>query len=521
MIFYTQLFTSKRGPLSKIWLAAHWERKLTKAQVFECNLETTIKDIISPQMKIGLRTSGHLLIGVVRIYSKKAKYLLADSTDALVKIKFAFRPGQRDLPDEELEATLKAITLNEDFPDFDTQLPHPSNFSRNQCRSEDITLKEDIGSGFLNLVDFGNESQSISAGLLDFQSFSQQGDGFGDEDRGGDFLDFLTNSENPESPDLIPEDLQNENTHISTLEDQQDPDWTEVVTPSQDETTLLANEEEGFALDPVAVTPNSEKRRGKRKRRLVVDQSKELSNESIREQISNCSDLIASLDMAPPTRQLMQWKESGRADKLLAQLCSTVAAPQIKKLFAKTIFQVKPSGVHQEVEVKREDGGDAQRDITMDVTIVDSSIDQETTHNTDVSDLGHMTDNQGENNFDLREDENMSEFTHPELPSEDSMFVHPSCLQTQSSSLHTQSLLESQDLEERKLIKRTQNLLHALKIQSSTSSLFSLQALCEGHSRFQAATTFFCFLVLKKQNSIQLHQSAPYDDIIASPGPMF
>ncbi|KAJ4921805.1 hypothetical protein JOQ06_022560 [Pogonophryne albipinna] len=471
MLFYTQLFTSKRGPLAKIWLAAHWERKLTKAQVFECNLETTIEDIISPQMKIGLRTSGHLLLGVVRIYSKKAKYLLADSTDALVKITFAFRPGQTDLPDEGLEATLKAITLNEDFPDFDTQLPHPSDiddvnhFSLNQCRSEDITLKEDIGSGFLNLIDFGNESQSISAGLLDFQGFSQQGDAFGDEDRGGDFLDA---------------------------------DWTEVVTPTQDETTLLANEEEGFALDPVAVTQNmmsnsyrpstssanSEKRRGKRKRRLVVDQSKELSNESIREQISNCSDLIAPLDMAPPTVQLMEWKESGRADKLFAQLCSTVAAPQIKKFFAKTIFQMKPSGVHQEDEVMREDGGDAQRDINTDVTVVDSSIDQETTHNTDVSDLGHMTDNQGENNFELRE-----------------------------------SLLESQDLEERKLTKRTQNLHHALK--SSTSSLFSLQELCEGRSRFQAATTFFCFLALKKQNSIQLQQRAPYGDIIASPGPTF
>lgn len=44
-------------------------------------------------MKMGLRTSGHLLLGVVRIYSKKAKYLLADCNDAVVKIKIAFRPG--------------------------------------------------------------------------------------------------------------------------------------------------------------------------------------------------------------------------------------------------------------------------------------------------------------------------------------------------------------------------------------------------------------------------------------------
>lgn len=50
MDFFTQLFTSKRGPLARIWLAAHWEKKITKAHVFECNLEATIENIISPQV---------------------------------------------------------------------------------------------------------------------------------------------------------------------------------------------------------------------------------------------------------------------------------------------------------------------------------------------------------------------------------------------------------------------------------------------------------------------------------------
>lgn len=50
-MFYTQLFTSKRGPLAKIWLAAHWERKLTKTHIHECNLEKTIRDIISPKVR--------------------------------------------------------------------------------------------------------------------------------------------------------------------------------------------------------------------------------------------------------------------------------------------------------------------------------------------------------------------------------------------------------------------------------------------------------------------------------------
>lgn len=45
------------------------------------------------QVKMALRTSGHLLLGVVRIYHRKAKYLLADCNEAFIKIKMAFRPG--------------------------------------------------------------------------------------------------------------------------------------------------------------------------------------------------------------------------------------------------------------------------------------------------------------------------------------------------------------------------------------------------------------------------------------------
>ena len=36
---------------------------------------------------LALRLSGQLLLGVVRIYSRKAKYLLDDCNEALLKIK--------------------------------------------------------------------------------------------------------------------------------------------------------------------------------------------------------------------------------------------------------------------------------------------------------------------------------------------------------------------------------------------------------------------------------------------------
>ena len=71
---------------------------------------------------MALRTSGHLLLGVVRIYSRKAKYLLADCNEAFVKIKMAFRPGVVDLPEENREAAVATITLPETFHDFDTTM---------------------------------------------------------------------------------------------------------------------------------------------------------------------------------------------------------------------------------------------------------------------------------------------------------------------------------------------------------------------------------------------------------------
>lgn len=74
-------------------------------------------------MKLALRTSGHLLLGVVRIYSRKAKYLLADCNDAIVKMKMVFRPGAVDLPEEGREAAITAVTLPENFYEFQAFLP--------------------------------------------------------------------------------------------------------------------------------------------------------------------------------------------------------------------------------------------------------------------------------------------------------------------------------------------------------------------------------------------------------------
>lgn len=73
---------------------------------------------------MALRLSGQLLLGVVRIYSRKARYLLDDCNDALVRIKMAFRPGQVDMTQTQAVASHHAITLpeHEILLDFDQLL---------------------------------------------------------------------------------------------------------------------------------------------------------------------------------------------------------------------------------------------------------------------------------------------------------------------------------------------------------------------------------------------------------------
>ena len=44
-------------------------------------------------MPMALRLSGQLLLGVVRIYSRKARYLLEDCNEALLKIKMVSSPA--------------------------------------------------------------------------------------------------------------------------------------------------------------------------------------------------------------------------------------------------------------------------------------------------------------------------------------------------------------------------------------------------------------------------------------------
>ncbi|KZZ97159.1 Rad21/Rec8-like protein [Ascosphaera apis ARSEF 7405] len=92
-MFYSETLLSKTGPLARVWLSANLERKLSKSHILQSDIESSVNAIVDQgQAPMALRLSGQLLLGVVRIYSRKTRYLLDDCNEALMKIKwFAFR----------------------------------------------------------------------------------------------------------------------------------------------------------------------------------------------------------------------------------------------------------------------------------------------------------------------------------------------------------------------------------------------------------------------------------------------
>lgn len=88
-MFYGQFIVTK-GPLANVWLASHLQHKLNKQTIIGTNIQSAVNEVIKPkvkhfintilillslQVKLSLRTNGHLLLGIVRIYAKKAEYV--------------------------------------------------------------------------------------------------------------------------------------------------------------------------------------------------------------------------------------------------------------------------------------------------------------------------------------------------------------------------------------------------------------------------------------------------------------
>ncbi|XP_042436309.1 sister chromatid cohesion 1 protein 3-like isoform X1 [Zingiber officinale] len=92
-MFYSHSLLSKKGPLGTIWIAAHCFKKLKKNQIHSTDISSSVDKII-PEIHISHRVLAHLLLGIVRIFSKKVDYLYHDCNAALTCMSISFIPLQ-------------------------------------------------------------------------------------------------------------------------------------------------------------------------------------------------------------------------------------------------------------------------------------------------------------------------------------------------------------------------------------------------------------------------------------------
>lgn len=78
-MFFSSHVLTRKGPLARVWIAAFEPKSLKRPDVQSTDIIRSVKEVVEPEQPIALRTSGHLLFGIVRIFSKKVEVLLSDA----------------------------------------------------------------------------------------------------------------------------------------------------------------------------------------------------------------------------------------------------------------------------------------------------------------------------------------------------------------------------------------------------------------------------------------------------------
>ncbi|KAG2251825.1 sister chromatid cohesion 1 protein 2 isoform X3 [Brassica napus] len=148
-MFHSEGLVSRKGPLGAIWVAAYFVKKLKKAQVKDTNIPSSVDQILQKELDaLTYRGLAYLLLGLVRIYSKKVDSLFHDCNTALIGVKEQNRDNTNVPLPAAASTGFPSIALPQCFEldAFDLGLLEDSH-GDNVKPQEDITLKHDGVSG--------------------------------------------------------------------------------------------------------------------------------------------------------------------------------------------------------------------------------------------------------------------------------------------------------------------------------------------------------------------------------------
>ncbi|KAI4350539.1 hypothetical protein L6164_004986 [Bauhinia variegata] len=128
-MFNSGTLLSSKGPLGAIWVAAYCLKRLKKSQVKETDIPTSVDKILQDEINVvTYRVLAYLLLGVVRIYSKKVEYLFDDCNEVFSAIK-------------------KFVVNTKNNPHMETLRMHISLPDKFELDAFDLDILEDVAIG--------------------------------------------------------------------------------------------------------------------------------------------------------------------------------------------------------------------------------------------------------------------------------------------------------------------------------------------------------------------------------------
>jgi cohesin complex subunit SCC1 len=100
----------------------------------------------------------------------------------------------------------------------------------------------------------------------------------------------------------------------------------------------VAEDQNENSAQTIATSEKRQINRNKRRNKLIIDEVKEIDSNAMKSQLSDTRGILGTLELAPPTRKLMLWKETGGVDKLYAMPCRQIQSRTILRLYSKNMI---------------------------------------------------------------------------------------------------------------------------------------------------------------------------------------
>lgn len=378
-MFYSVFVLGKRGPLAKIWLAAHCRKKLKKNDILSINISQAVEAILQSRVRMSLRLMSHLMVGVTVIHNRQTNHLLADLEHCRIVSSFKFG-GNIDAPENKLVAkitdiNLPDIQLEEDFFDQagnDGHEIHVPTVSRHEM----ISFRE-------SEPDFRDITESIS----DRDAFSSRfGDGpsfiasqseivfddhiFRDDGFGGrpyrppeELFNLFSQDLNQEVPiDESPPGVDQIEIGIESASDREIEEFNlepfiaiERLQPPQDEGKLYTSIEtprqgssrQSRILDAgeLVLSPIEQesvrKKRPKKSKKFIIDDRTSISRGEFNQRLGDASDTVNPIEAIIITKKQAILQKKSNVKYLLKSPSCEIASRQIEKVRITTKCDIK------------------------------------------------------------------------------------------------------------------------------------------------------------------------------------